>query len=132
MPTSAERITQLELELAEARAIYERENGIRFLIIMREISPEEKQRIMDSLTDRKERILFGLEAPERAGRPAKSGGDLKCPICGKKGLTARGLHLHRVRHIRGSREGRRNTACLGLKSRQYPGVHDGPSLPKGS
>ena len=97
MPTSAERITQLELELAEARAIYERENGIRFLIIMREISPEEKQRIMDSLTDRKERILFGLEAPEGAGRPAKSGGDLKCPICGKEELTPRGLHLHKVR-----------------------------------
>ena len=101
MPTSAERITQLELELAEARAIYERENGIRFLIIMREISPEEKQRIMDSLTDRKERILFGLEAPERAGRPAKSGGDLKCPICGKEGLTNRGLELHKVRTHKG-------------------------------
>ena len=97
MPTSADRITQLELELAEAKAIYERENGIRFLIIMREISPEEKQRIMESLTDRKERILFGLEAPEGAGHPAKSGGDLKCPICGKEGLTSRGLHLHTVR-----------------------------------
>ena len=97
MPTSAERITQLELELAEARAIYERENGIRFLVIMREISPEEKQRILDSLTDRKERILFGLEAPERTERPAKSGGDLSCSICGKTGLTPRGLALHTVR-----------------------------------
>ena len=116
MPTSAERITQLELELAEARAIYERENGIRFLIIMREISPEEKQRIMDSLTDRKERILFGLEAPEGAGRPAKSGGDLKCPICGKEGLTPRGLHLHTVRTHKGE-QGREDTskACLELK-----------------
>ena len=78
MPTSAERITQLELELAEARAIYERENGIRFLIIMREISPEEKQRIMDSLTDRKERILFGLEAPERtrASRQKRRGSEM--------------------------------------------------------
>ena len=97
MPTSAERIAQLELELAEARAIYERENGIRFLIIMREISPEEKERIMESLTDRKERILFGLEAPERTERPAKSGGDLECTICHKKGLTPRGLALHTVR-----------------------------------
>ena len=42
---------------------------------MREISAEEKQRIMDSLTDRKERILFGLEAPERTEHPAKSGGE---------------------------------------------------------
>ena len=97
MPTNAERIAQLELELAEARTEYERENGIRFLIIMREISAEEKQRIMDSLTDRKERILFGLEAPERTQRPAKSGGDLSCPICGKSGLTTRGLALHTVR-----------------------------------
>ena len=131
MPTSADRITQLELELAEARAIYERENGIRFLIIMREISPEEKQRIMDSLTDRKERILFGLEAPERAGRPAKSGGDLKCPICGKEGLTPRGLHLHTVRTHKGEQGRRRHSkACLELKGRKCPGVHDGPSLPK--
>ena len=97
MPTSAERITQLELELAEARVEYEREKGKLYDIIMREISPEEKQRIMDSLTDRKERILFGLEAPERTERPAKSGGDLKCPICGKEGLTTRGLALHTVR-----------------------------------
>lgn len=97
MPTSAEKIAQLELALAEARAEYERENGLRFEVIMREISPEEKQRIMDSLTDRKERILFGLEAPERSERPAKSGGDLKCPICGKEGLTPRGLALHTVR-----------------------------------
>ena len=56
---------------------------------------------MDSLTDRKERILFGLEAPERSERPAKSGGDLKCPICGKTGLTKRGLALHMVRMHRG-------------------------------
>ena len=44
------------------------------MIIMREISPEEKQRIMESLTDRKERILFGLEAPERPSAPAKAAG----------------------------------------------------------
>ena len=42
----------MELALAEAKAEYERENGKRFEIIMREISPEEKQRILDSLTDR--------------------------------------------------------------------------------
>ena len=123
MPTSAERITQLELELAEARAIYQRENGIRFLIIMREISPEEKQRIMDSLTDRKERILFGLEAPERTERPAKSGGDLKCPICGKEGLTKRGLALaYGAKHKaeQGSQETQK--ACLDPMGPKCPGV----------
>ena len=97
MPANAERIAQLEIALAEARAELLQENGKRYDIIMREIAPEEKQRILESLSDRKERILFGLEAPDAAGRPAKSGGDLECPICHKKGLTPRGLHLHTVR-----------------------------------
>ena len=56
--------------------------------IMREISEAEKERILNSLTDRHERILFGLEPPGsgRAGeRPGKSGGDLVCPLCDKVG-----------------------------------------------
>ena len=85
MPTSAEKIAQLEMDLAEARAELMQENGLRYEIIMREISPEEKQRILDSLADRKERALFGLEAPERAGRPGKSGGDLTVRSAAKKG-----------------------------------------------
>ena len=82
MPTSAEKIAQMELALAQARAEYERENGKRFEIIMREISPDEKQRILDSLTDRQERILFGLEVAVERVRPGTSGGDLTCPHCG--------------------------------------------------
>jgi hypothetical protein len=67
---------------------------------MREIVGEEKERILDSLTDRHERILFGLEPPASAWageRPAKSGGDLVCSLCGKAGLTERGLKLHTAR-----------------------------------
>jgi hypothetical protein len=67
---------------------------------MREISEEEKQRILDNLTDRHERILFGLEPPG-AGREgeqsAHRGGDLVCSLCGKTGLTERGLKLHTAR-----------------------------------
>lgn len=97
MVTTPEKIAQLELALAQARVEYERENGKRFEIIMREISPDEKQRILDSLTDRQERILFGLEAPQVRVRPGASGGDLTCPHCGKTGLTERGLKLHITR-----------------------------------
>ena len=53
------------------------------------------------LTDRGERLLFGLEAPEvRKGasmRPGGAGGDLTCALCGKKGLTGLGLKLHTAR-----------------------------------
>ena len=81
-------------------------------IIRRKISAEEWQRIMDGLEDRDERILFGLEAPEGRGRrgssagsvrAAKSGGNLRCPICGKEGLTPRGFSLHTARLHKGER-----------------------------
>jgi hypothetical protein len=87
-------------ELAEARDQLLREDGQRYRILMREISGEEKQRILDGLTDRHERILFSLGPPEtgRAGeRSARSGGDLVCSLCGKAGLTERGLKLHTAR-----------------------------------
>jgi hypothetical protein len=102
MPITAAKLRQMELELADARAQLLQEDGKRYQIIMREISQEEKQRILDSLTDRQERILFELEAPERgAARAGKSGGDLECPICHKPGLTKRGLALHMVRKHKG-------------------------------
>jgi hypothetical protein len=98
MPVSIEKIRQMEFELEQARAQFLQEDGRRYQIIMREISPEEKQRILDNLGDRQERILFGLEkAATGAERPGKSGGDLECPICGKSGLTPRGLALHKAR-----------------------------------
>jgi hypothetical protein len=63
---------------------------------------DERKRIIERLTDKKERILFGLEPPEEekrgaAMRPGASRGDLACPICGKSGLTKRGLGLHTIR-----------------------------------
>src|SRR4051812_12068227 len=108
MPVDATRIARLERELAEARAQLLQEDGERYRILMREISDVERQRILDGLTDQRERILFGIEPPEepkRRGRgkaqPAKSGGDLVCPICGKGGLTERGLKLHQARMHKG-------------------------------
>ena len=76
-----------------------REDAERYQVIKREISQEEFQRILDGLTSRHEKMLFGLEPPDeprRAGAPrrAGSGGDLKCPYCEKDGLTTRGLSLH--------------------------------------
>ena len=100
MVMDAAKIAQMEKELEEARDQLLREDGQRYQIIMREISEEEKERILDRLTDRHERILFGLEPPgsERAGeRPGKSGGDLACSLCGKGGLTELGLKLHMAR-----------------------------------
>ncbi len=108
MPVDAAKIAQLEKELEEARRQLLMENGKRYDIIKREISEEEWQRILNNLTDREDRILFGLELPEepkrrgRGGeRPAKSGGDLECPLCGKAGLTKRGLALHIARLHKG-------------------------------
>jgi hypothetical protein len=94
------RVAELERQLEEAKAQLAKEDGERFRILWREISQEEKSRILDGLTDRKERVIFGLEVPEEpkgGARPGASGGDLTCEICGKSGLTRRGLGLHTVR-----------------------------------
>jgi hypothetical protein len=66
------------------------------------MSEADKERILDNLTAKGERVLFGLEAPEEpkkaaAVRPGGAGGDLVCDLCGKSGLTRRGLALHVVR-----------------------------------
>src|SRR5512132_164701 len=92
------QIERLEKELREAKAQRWKEDGDRYRILIREMSETDKERILANLTDRGERILFGLEAPEepkRAGmRPGGAGGDLTCAVCGKRGLTALGLKLH--------------------------------------
>ena len=102
MSVTMAKVAELERQLEEARAQLAKEDGDRFRVIWRDISDEEKNRILDGLTDRKERVLFGLDVPEErrrgsASRPGGSGGDLTCEICGKSGLTTRGLALHTVR-----------------------------------
>jgi hypothetical protein len=97
-------IAQMEKELADARDQLLREDGERYRIVMREIAEAEKERILDSLADRHERVLFGLEPPgagRAGGRSAKSAGDLICALCGKAGLTERGLKLHTARIHKG-------------------------------
>jgi hypothetical protein len=96
------KIERLEKELEEAKRELWREDAERYRILMREMSEAERERILGNLTDKGERILFGLEAPEepRRGpgmRPGGAGGDLVCPVCGKRGLTALGLKLHTAR-----------------------------------
>ena len=103
MMITAAEIERRERELAQMKARFYEENARRYEIITRVMTEEEMRDILGRLTDRGERILFGLEAPEeprrRAGavRPAVSGGDLTCPFCGKTGLTRRGLALHKAR-----------------------------------
>ena len=102
MPVDRAKIAQMERALQEARAQLWKEEAQCYEIIMRDISEEEKERILNGLTDRHERILFGLEVVEEprglsAGRSGKSGGDLTCMVCGKSGLTKRGLALHTIR-----------------------------------
>lgn len=96
------KIERLEKELEEARRELLREDGERYRILMREIAEAERERILGGLTDRRERVLFGLEVAEEpqrgvSMRPGASGGDLTCSYCGKAGLTRRGLGLHTVR-----------------------------------
>jgi hypothetical protein len=95
-------IEQLEKELEEARRELWREDAERYRVLTREMSETDRERILRSLTDKRERILFGLEAPEEPRRgagmgPGGAGGDLVCPVCGKRGLTALGLKLHTAR-----------------------------------
>jgi hypothetical protein len=100
MSVSMARVAELERQLEEAKEQLAKEDGERFRVLWREIAQEERERILEGLTDRKERVLFGLEVPEepKGGvRPGGSGGDLTCDICGKPGLTRRGLGLHMVR-----------------------------------
>ena len=97
------KIERLERELREAKAQMWKEDGERYRILMREMSEADKERILGNLTDRGERVLFGLEAPEEpksAGRvcvPVERVGTLVCEVCGRSGLTKRGLGLHMVR-----------------------------------
>lgn len=82
---------------------------------MREISREEKEWIIESLTDKQEWILFGREQSETAAqisseRPGKSGGDMTCSVCGKSGLTKRGVGLHIVRIHTESKEQKKDEA----------------------
>lgn len=96
------KIERLERELRDAKAQMWKEDGDRYRILMREMTDADKQRILGNLTDRGERVLFGLEPPEEgkrgAGmRPGGAGGDLECSYCGKTGLTQRGLGLHVTR-----------------------------------
>jgi hypothetical protein len=101
----AATIAQMEQELEEAKDQLLREDGERYRIVMREIAEAEKERILDRLIDRHERVLFGLEPPGagRAGeRAAHSAGDLVCSLCGKAGLTERGLKLHTARKHKGA------------------------------
>jgi hypothetical protein len=101
MAIDAAKIAQMEEDLEQARAELQRQNGVKFDILWAWLSDADKERFHDSLTRKPDRVLFGLEAPDRTGRPGKSGGDLSCPLCDKKGLTKRGLALHTVRMHRG-------------------------------
>lgn len=102
MNPTEEKIAKLERELEQAKAQLWKEDGERYRVVWRKISDAERQRILDGLTDKKEKILFGLEAPEEekgslSEKAGRSGGELSCPICGKSGLTKRGLGLHTIR-----------------------------------
>jgi hypothetical protein len=103
------KIEWLEKELEQAKAQLWKEDAERYRILSREMSEVDRERILKNLTDRGERILFGLEAPEEPKRgsgmrPGASGGDLVCDVCGKSGLTRRGLALHTVRKHKGDKE----------------------------
>jgi hypothetical protein len=106
------KIARLEKELEEARRELLGEDGERYRILMREMADADRERILGSLTDKRERVLFGLEAPEEpkkrgtAMRPGGAGGDLTCSVCGKSGLTKRGLALHTIR-MHGAESGKK-------------------------
>ena len=67
------KIARLEKELEEAKRELAREDGERYRILVREMSEVDRNRILDNLTDRGERILFGLEVPEEACVPGERG-----------------------------------------------------------
>ena len=108
MAVGRAKIEELERELEEARSQFLQE-GQRYTILMRELPDRERERLMsllnERLTERSERLLFELDVPEeekRRGRPAGEGkpapkGDLVFDICGKGGLTPKGLALHKAR-----------------------------------
>jgi hypothetical protein len=103
------KIERLGKELEEAKRELWREDAERYRILLREMSEVDQERILKNLTDRGERILFGLEAPEERNRGAAmrhggAGGDLTCTVCGKRGLTALGLKLHTARMHKAEKE----------------------------
>ena len=54
------KIERIEKELREAKAQMWREDGDRYRILIREMSEVERNRILGSLTDRRERIFSAL------------------------------------------------------------------------
>src|SRR5512132_271165 len=103
------KIERLERELEEAKRELWREDAERYRILMREMSEADKERILGNLTDREERALFGLEAPEEPKRvavvrPAVGAGGLVCAACGKRGLTALSRKLHTARMHKAKKE----------------------------
>ena len=89
------KIERLEKDLEDARRELLKEDGERYRILMRDIGKDEKDRILRGLRTRVKGSFLRLEAPDQ--RPGGTGGDLSCSICGKSGLTKRGLGLHMVR-----------------------------------
>jgi hypothetical protein len=101
MPINAEKVAQLERQWREAKDQLLREQGRMYEIIRRKISANEWQRIIDSLEEPDEPRRRGRAAG--AAKAAKSGGSLRCPICGMEGLTPRGFSLHMARKHKGER-----------------------------
>ncbi len=110
MPVNRVEVEKLRQKLAEAEREMMAEDGMRYRILQRLIPPEEMERYLAGLTDREEKVLFGLELPEepkRRGRKpsgerqAKAEGNLACPYCDKTGLTQKGLSLHIARLHKG-------------------------------
>jgi hypothetical protein len=109
MAVDRAKIEEMEKALEEAKVQLWREESERYRILMREMAADQRERILGSLTDRHERIIFGLDVPEEpkrfaGGKAGKSGGELSCDICGKIGFTRRGLGLHMVRKHKGEGE----------------------------
>jgi hypothetical protein len=125
MVVSAEKIAQMELALEEAKAELQRQNGRKFDILWAWLPDDQKERFHDNLKSRHDRVLFGLEEPAGSERPAKSGGDLECPICHKSGLTKRGLALHMARKHKG--ELQHETEEAGLFKRGRASQHEAAS-----
>ena len=108
MPIDVAQVAKLRADYERAQAQLDKEDAERFRILRKHMGEDAFQRLLDGLTEKEHRILFGLELPEesqpepapreRAARAATKGAKTEyCDVCHEGPFTKSGLSRHMSR-----------------------------------
>jgi hypothetical protein len=96
MPIDATQVAKLREEYERARAQLDKEDAERFRILREYVGADKLRELVNGLTEKNHRVLFGLELPDepKRERRRREEGTLECPICHKRFKNERGLKIH--------------------------------------